>query len=88
MAGVRPAVFAVAGMHGMKLSRFLFWDALGACITVPLMITLGFIASQHVDKVLRGVHEFGHWVAAVVALCVAVYASWVLVRRRTKREPA
>lgn len=81
VVGVRAAVFAVAGMHGMPLPRFLFWDALGACISVPLMTSLGFVASQHVDRVARGVHEVGSWVGALVALAVAAYASWVLWKR-------
>ena len=45
VAGVRAAVFAVAGIHGMRLPRFVLWDALGACISVPLMTSLGFMAS-------------------------------------------
>ncbi len=81
MAGIRAPVFALAGMHGMPLSRFLFWDALGACISVPVMTILGFVTSQHIDRVAHGVHELGHWVAALVALAAAVYASSLLVRR-------
>src|SRR5690349_9554450 len=31
VAGLRAAVFAMAGMNGMKPRRFFFWDTLAAC---------------------------------------------------------
>jgi membrane protein DedA with SNARE-associated domain len=86
VAGVRTAVFAVAGMHGMPFQRFVFWDALGALISVPLMTSLGYIASQHLDKVAHGVHEVGHWIGALAALTAASYAVLTLVRRRSRAQ--
>ncbi len=81
MAGIRAPVFALAGMHGMPYRRFLFWDALGACVSVPVMTVLGFVASQHIEQVVHGVHRVGHWVAALIALAAAVYALSLVLRR-------
>jgi membrane protein DedA with SNARE-associated domain len=87
LAAIRAPVFAVAGMHGMKLPRFLVWDALGGLISVPVMTCLGFIASEHVDKVARGVHEMGHWIGALLAVGFAIYAGILLRRRTSKKQP-
>jgi membrane protein DedA with SNARE-associated domain len=86
-AGIRAPVFALAGMHGMPLGRFLFWDALGACVSVPVMTLLGFVTSQHVEQVARGVHQVGHWIAALVALAAAAYAITSVVRRARSVGP-
>ncbi len=81
LAGIRAPVFALAGMHHMPFSRFLFWDALGACISVPVMILLGFVASAHVELVEHGVHTLGHWVFALLALAALAYGLRSSVRQ-------
>jgi membrane protein DedA with SNARE-associated domain len=81
IAGIRPLTFALAGMHGMPYRRFLFWDALAACISVPIVTVLGFVTSQHIEQVAHGVHRVGHWVAALVALAAVVYALCLVLRR-------
>jgi membrane protein DedA with SNARE-associated domain len=81
MAGIRPLTFALAGMHGMEFRRFLFWDALAACISVPTVTVLGFVASQHIEQVAHGVHRVGYWIAGLVALAAVVYALSLVLRR-------
>lgn len=86
IAGMRAPVFALAGIHQMPLRRFLLWDALGACISVPLMIGLGYVFSDHIDRVLHGVARVEHWVGASAAVLLTVYVIVVIVRRRRTRE--
>lgn len=76
--GLRAAVFAFAGINGMPLKKFLFWDGLAACITVPATLILGYAGALHIDRVHRDVKRVEHWV--VLAVVVAVVA-FVLVRK-------
>src|SRR6185295_20371610 len=49
VAGLRVAVFAAAGATGMPFGRFILWDTLSACASVPLMIGLGYVFSDRLD---------------------------------------
>lgn len=85
VAGLRAPVFALAGMHGMPLKRFLVWDALGMLISVPVTIALGYFFSEHLDRVRAGVDHAEHWVLGGVVLALVVYASIVGARRTWRR---
>lgn len=82
VAGFRAPVFALAGMHGMPLARFLLWDALGLCISAPAVLALGWWSSAHVDLARRGLARAEHWVLIVLAIGVLAYSVFAAVRRR------
>jgi membrane protein DedA with SNARE-associated domain len=79
-------VFATAGMNRMRLGTFLLWDGLGACISVPVMVTLGYAFSDHVDRVRAGVAHVEHWALATLAVALAVYALASGGRRILRRQ--
>ena len=85
VAGLRAPVFALAGMHGMPLGRFVLWDALGMLISVPVTVSLGYFFSQHIDRVRTGMASAEHWILAGVALALAAYALIVGVRHARDR---
>ncbi len=88
LAGIRAPTFALAGIHGMPLRTFLMWDALGACVSVPLTVVIGYLFSEHLDRVGRGMSRVEHWVAAaaVTVLCTYLLVQWL--RRRRDQAPA
>lgn len=81
VAGLRAPVFALAGVNGMPLATFLFWDALGACISVPVVVLLGHAFADHIDRVRAGVAHVEHWAVATVGVALAVYAIVTGLRR-------
>lgn len=83
VAGLRAAVFAMAGIHGMRPRRFLFWDTLAACISIPFVIGLGYFGSKHIDKMRAGIAESHHYVLLVVALGVLGFITWRHVHVRS-----
>lgn len=88
VAGLRAAVFAMAGIHGMRPWRFLAWDSAAACISIPFVVGLGYFGSMHVDRVRAGVAAAHHYVLLAVALGVLGYLAWRHVRKlRGKDEP-
>jgi membrane protein DedA with SNARE-associated domain len=79
VAGLRVAVFATAGAAGMKFRRFILWDALSACASVPVMFTLGFLFADRLELLVRQIHSFQRWafaIALLVAIVVLVHWQW------------
>jgi membrane protein DedA with SNARE-associated domain len=84
LAGVRAAAFAMAGISGMSRRKFLTCDAAAASIGVPIMLWLGYKASQHADDLRAGIAAFQHVLLLVVAAAAAAYL--IVARRRGRRE--
>lgn len=82
VAGLRAPVFALAGIHGMPLSRFLLWDGLALCLSAPLVLALGWWSSSHLELARRGVARAEHWALLAFAVAVAIYASLAAWRRK------
>ena len=61
LPGVRVLVFLTAGLHGMDARRFILFDLLGLCVTVPVLVLLGTTVSTQLDHVLARVHEAQLW---------------------------
>lgn len=86
VAGLRAPVFALAGMHGMPLARFILWDALALCISAPAVLTLGWWSSAHIELARRGLARAEHWLLFAVALGVLGYSLFAMLRRRPRRS--
>jgi membrane protein DedA with SNARE-associated domain len=87
VAGLRAAVFAMAGIHGMRPSRFLFWDAAAACLSIPLVVGLGYFGALHIDRVRAGIATASHYLLLAVALAVLGYLTWRHIRKLRGPRP-
>jgi membrane protein DedA with SNARE-associated domain len=76
VAGLRGAVFAMAGIHGMAPRKFFFWDALAACISIPLVMAVGYFGAAHIERIHKGIARVDHAVALGAALVVLGYITW------------
>jgi membrane protein DedA with SNARE-associated domain len=85
VAGLRAAVFAMAGIHGMPPRRFFFWDALAALISVPLVMTLGYFGARHVDRMRAGIAAAHHYILLAVALALLGFITWRHLHVRSAR---
>ena len=78
VAGVRMPIFAIAGVHGMGLARFLAWDIAALCLSAPIVFALGYFFSDQVSAVFEGLASARHYVLLIVlgalALAIFVYA--------------
>ncbi|MGN6111157.1 MAG: DedA family protein [Kofleriaceae bacterium] len=81
VVGLRGAVFAMAGIHGMAPRKFLLWDALAACISVPVVVGLGYFGSAHVERMRHGIARTEHYVLLVAVVLVVGFLGW----RHTQR---
>ncbi|WP_025324097.1 VTT domain-containing protein [Deferrisoma camini] len=78
VAGVRFAVFFVAGASGMNAATFVLLDLTGAVLSVPLVVLVGYVFGSNLEEALGFLHAH-RWqvLAAAVGL---VLAGWALVR--------
>jgi membrane protein DedA with SNARE-associated domain len=83
VAGLRAAVFAMAGIHGMKPRRFLLWDTAAACISVPFVMGLGYFGAKHVDRMRAGIAEARHYVLLAAAIAILGFITWRHLRLRS-----
>jgi membrane protein DedA with SNARE-associated domain len=84
VAGLRAATFALAGINGMPARKFLAWDAIGACISVPIMVGLGYGFALHIDRVRRGIATAEHWGVLVLIVVTLVYLAVRAYRDHTE----
>ena len=76
MPGLRAPVFFLAGASGVRFATFLIADMLSAAVTVPAVVTLGYLFGEHLDDIRRTLHEVNWMIAGAALLGVGVW--WFL----------
>jgi membrane protein DedA with SNARE-associated domain len=80
-AGFRALVYLSAGSLGVPPSRFFLYDLAGAAISVPVVVTLGYVFGEQIEKVIHYIGGFQKLIWIVVALCAVVYLTRMAVLR-------
>jgi membrane protein DedA with SNARE-associated domain len=84
--GLRAPIFFLSGASGVSFGTFLLADMLSAAVTVPAVVTLGYLFGEHLDDIRRLLHR-AHWmIGAAVLLGAGVW--WLIRKRRQRREAA
>lgn len=78
---LRSLVPAIAGDARMRYRRFLFWNVLGALISAPAVILLGYLAGSSYHVVEARLGQASYVLVALVAVAVATHR----VRRRRRQ---
>lgn len=86
---LRTVTFLVCGAVRMDFARFLVADMIAALVSVPLMMFLGYMGSEHFDAVMSFIISMKNWslLAGLIALLGITYYYFVHYRRR-KISPA
>jgi len=89
ISGMRGAIFITAGTERMSFRTFLFWDALAALITIPVVFGLGFVFHARLDvvKEMLSTAQTGIAVGAAILL-VGGYFLWARQSRRAATAAA
>lgn len=72
----------VAGMLGMRRSRFLLFDLLGTILWTVVFVGLGFFFHEQVEAIATFVARLGTGLAVALGVAVVLYLGWKFVRRR------
>jgi membrane protein DedA with SNARE-associated domain len=85
---LRQANGIIAGTTGMHWLRFLAFNALGAALWVGTWVSLGYLAGSHIDTIYHYVTEYSFYVLVALAVLLAGYIAWRVLRRRRHPAPA
>ena len=85
--GLRAPIFFLAGASGVRFWKFIVADALSAAVTVPAVVTLGYLFGSHLDDIRRTLHHV-EWIVAAAVLAGVGAWWWLHRRRRLRREAA
>ncbi len=86
LAGLRALIYLSAGSFGVRPAVFLLYDLLGALISVPIVVTLGYIFGKQIEMMVGYIGGFERLIVIVAILSAAVYGTRMLVLRKTN-EP-
>jgi membrane protein DedA with SNARE-associated domain len=84
LAGVRALIYLTAGSLGFSPGKFVFYDLLGAVISVPIVVSLGYLFGGQIEEVFRYLGGFEHlvWIVALGSLIVFASRSLIFARER------
>lgn len=86
---IRTATFLTCGAFRINFARFLLADAVSAMVSVPLVMTLGYIASENYEIGMRYLKKLEIVLALVsVAALAALVIYYIRRRRRTAARSA
>ncbi len=86
VAGLRALVYLTAGSFGVKPLRFFLYDLAGAVISVPIVVTLGYLFGNEIEVVLHYIGGIEKLVWLVVALSLGVIAMRMLMFTRERGQ--
>ncbi len=86
VAGLRALVYLTAGSLGVSPLRFFLYDLAGAVISVPVVVTLGYLFGNELEAALRYIGGVEKVVWLVAALSLGVYAMRMLMFTRGREE--
>ena len=84
LPGFRMVAYLVAGNLRMPYWKFVTLDSIGAALTVPISVWLGWKFAANLDYVLEQMHQY-QWPLAILGLLVAAFFIVRLGRARRER---
>lgn len=89
LPGIRAATYFVAGGARMSYARFILFDGLAALASAPLFVLAGYHFGSKIEEVVGWAAQFHNLlIGAMVVAALALFARFMVRRRRTVREPA
>ena len=86
VAGLRALVYLTAGSFGVSPGRFFLYDLAGAVISVPIVVTLGYLFGNEIELVLHYIGGVEKLVWVVAALSAGVIAMRMMMFTRGHEE--
>ncbi|MGC1675955.1 MAG: DedA family protein [Candidatus Binataceae bacterium] len=83
LAGLRALIYLSAGSFGVTPLRFFIYDLLGALISVPIVVSIGYLFGGQLEVAIHYVGGFERVIWVVVVLSLAVYGTRLLVLRKS-----
>ena len=82
---LRTLTFLTCGAVKMGFPRFLFADSFSALVSVPVMLSLGYVASNNYESVVAFIAKAKIFSLGIVILLI-VFAIWYFISQRIEEE--
>jgi membrane protein DedA with SNARE-associated domain len=86
LAGLRALIYLTAGSFGVTPLRFLLYDLLGAVISVPIVVSIGYLFGGQLEIVVHYLGGFERLLWIVVVLSLAIYGMRLLFTRTSAQK--
>jgi membrane protein DedA with SNARE-associated domain/rhodanese-related sulfurtransferase len=80
--GLSAIVSPLAGMSGVKLQRFLFFDAIGSLLHGSVYLLVGVLFRHQLDHVISTLARLGNWGLILIASAIIGYIGFRYFQRR------
>lgn len=80
--GLNTMAPPLAGMIGMRRSRFVLFDSLGAFLYIATFVGLGFVFSNQLEQVAARIAGLGFSALIIVVGAFTAYVGWKYIQRR------
>jgi membrane protein DedA with SNARE-associated domain len=86
LAGLRALIYLSAGSFGVTPLRFLAYDLLGAIISVPIVVSIGYLFGGQLEVVIHYLGGFERLLWVVAVLSLAIYGMRLLYTRTSAQK--
>ncbi|HKF30344.1 MAG TPA: DedA family protein [Candidatus Binataceae bacterium] len=86
LAGLRALIYLTAGSFGVTPLRFLAYDLLGAIISVPIVVSIGYLFGGQLEVVVHYLGGFERLLWVVAVLSLAIYGMRLLYTRTSAQK--
>jgi membrane protein DedA with SNARE-associated domain len=83
--GLRQANGIVAGTTGMRWTRFLLFNAIGAAAWVAAWASIGYLSGNHINAIYGEATRYEKYLVAALGVLVLAYVVRRIVRARRRR---
>jgi membrane protein DedA with SNARE-associated domain/rhodanese-related sulfurtransferase len=80
--GLSAIISPLAGMSGVKLQRFLFFDAIGSLLHGSVYLLVGVLFRHQLDRVISMLAQLGNWGLMLIASAIVGYIGIRYFQRR------
>jgi membrane protein DedA with SNARE-associated domain len=85
IVGLREANGIIAGITRMRVHTFTLFNAVGAAMWVATWVSIGGLAGDNIDAIYADVNHYALYVLIALAVLLAAYITYRLIRRRRTR---
>lgn len=80
--GLNTVAQPLAGVLGMRRSRFLLYDTLGALLWIGTYVGLGYLFSDQLERVALHGRHLGSWLIGLILVGLVIYIVGKYIRRQ------
>ncbi|MGZ4232432.1 MAG: DedA family protein [Solirubrobacteraceae bacterium] len=85
--GLRQANGIIAGISGLRWTRFLVFNAIGAALWVAVWTSIGYFSGSHIDTIYGDAVRYDKYLVIAVGLFLIGYIGRRVMRVRRARAP-